>query len=349
MFACGVIALTCTLLGDAEVIEQTLRLTPAENNRSGAAWLRDKQSVRAGFETEFQFQLTDQGGLGPGADGFAFVVQSIGDSAKGGWGASGGFGAGDGRGRGEGRGIPKSMAVFFDTHHNPEDKDPSDNYVVICNSGPKGKLRWPPARLGLNDDLPVRLKDGQVHTARIVYDPPVLSVFLDSDAAILKTVVDPALMSGPDGKAWVGFTASTGGGYENHDILSWSFRGTEVSSDLYDVSSRISYALAECIEGKNLCTPVKAIVQQTGPNEFHVVLPAHLEWGAEIPNPTGREVVVKDARGTICLDLKGEEPCTGPQGSALLMRTQKGRTSFSVNDRTFGNNQGFFEFDVQLQ
>src|ERR1700690_639350 len=61
-------------VGDAKVSGHVLRLTPAHRSRSGAAWFREKQSIGSGFQTTFQFQLAENGGLGNGADGFAFVL-----------------------------------------------------------------------------------------------------------------------------------------------------------------------------------------------------------------------------------------------------------------------------------
>jgi hypothetical protein len=58
--------------------------------------------------------------------------------------------------------------------------------------------------------------------ARIVYTPGSLSVFLD-DAPVpaLMAAIELSKLIGSD-DAYVGFTAATGNGYENHDILSWS-------------------------------------------------------------------------------------------------------------------------------
>jgi hypothetical protein len=84
--------------------------------------------------------------------------------------------------------------------------------------------------MALTPNLSVRLKDRKVHTARVIFQPPVLSVFLDGSVApVLETVVDLSIATDQQGRAWVGFTASTGFVWQNHDILSWSFAGTEVS------------------------------------------------------------------------------------------------------------------------
>ena len=77
------------LVGEAKVSGKALRLTGATEDQSGAAWFREKQPVASGFETTFQFQITQAGGTGHGADGFAFVLQ--GPEALGGRGSAGGF------------------------------------------------------------------------------------------------------------------------------------------------------------------------------------------------------------------------------------------------------------------
>jgi hypothetical protein len=128
----------------------------------------------------------------------------------------------------------------------------------------------------LTPNLSVRLKDHKVHTARVIFLPPVLSVFLDASVApALETVVDLSIATDHQGRAWVGFTASTGFGWQNHDILSWSFAGTDVSSNMSVVSSDITFPMSSCLPNRNLCTPERAFVEQSGAG-FHVVLPANL-------------------------------------------------------------------------
>ena len=82
------------LVGSAELTGKVLRLTPAERHKAGAAWFEAKQIVSSGFTTSFEFQLTQPGGLGPGADGFAFVLQNSGPDALGSPGSAGGFALG---------------------------------------------------------------------------------------------------------------------------------------------------------------------------------------------------------------------------------------------------------------
>jgi hypothetical protein len=101
-----------SLVGDAMVADNVLRITRAKPNKAGAAWVREKQPVGSGFDTMFQFQLTQQGGLGHGADGFAFVLQNSGPKALGGRGSAGGFAVADRDYHHKDKAIPWSVAVF---------------------------------------------------------------------------------------------------------------------------------------------------------------------------------------------------------------------------------------------
>jgi hypothetical protein len=357
------------LAGDATVSGKVLRLTPARQNRCGAAWVVEKQAVGSGFDTTFEFRLTRQGGLGPGADGFAFVLQNSGPAALGGRGSAGGFAVADANFHPKEPGIPWSIAIFFDTYRNQEEDDPSANYVAIRTNGRPTEMRWPAERLAFTPNLRVAMKDRKVHRARILYQPPVLSVFLDDAAApVLEAALDLSIVVDPQGRAWVGFTASTGGGYENHDILNWQFAAAEVSSSISVVSSQITFLMSACLPGRNLCTPERAVIERTGAG-YHVILPANLEWGASVPNPDGRRVEVRDAHGIACWDLKarGASGCGGPVGGAgsagagflapgekagsLVMRTREGRTWLSLNGRSgrFEQNEGFYEFDLEMK
>lgn len=361
VFADFASAVGLRVAGTARVSGKVLRLTGAAPWMSGAAWAPEKEEVASGFETTFQFQLSGQGGLGRGADGFAFVLQNSGPAAIAGRGAAGGFALGDGVGRTDSPGIPHSIAVFFDTFRNAG--DPSGNYVAVCTNGNIAEMRWPPPRLAFQRRLHVHLKDGRIHTVRIAYRPPILSVFLDRpERPVLMSTADLSSVVDADGRAYVGFTASTGAGYENHDILSWSFsKGIKPA-----VSSNIAFVKAACLPARNLCTPDQAVVDEAGPGRYHIVLPANLEWGASILNPSERPITVNNARGIICWDAKRlpEGGCSGPavevvvggspaetKAGTLITRTTGGRTYFSLNDRKgeFEDNEGFIEFDVEIR
>jgi hypothetical protein len=181
--------------------------------------------------------------------------------------------------------------------------------------------------------------------------------------------VDLSIVLDPQGSAWVGFTASTGAGYENHDILNWSFASADVSSIMSVVSSQITFLMSACLPDRNLCTPERTTIEH-GAVGYHVVLPANLEWGASIPNPGECTAVVTNARGIACWDLKarGAEGCSGPSGNGapagagflaadaaageLIVKTRDGHTWFSVNGHSgigFKGNEGFYEFDLEFK
>lgn len=336
------------LVGSAELMDGRLRLTPAEEQQVGAAWFLQKLAVAGGFEAVFRFQITEAWGLGGGADGFAFVLQNAGPDAMAGRGSAGGFALGDGRRDEAAEGIPRSIAVFFDTYQNHDGNDPSDNYVAICTNGPVGKMSWPPRRLAVGKRLKFRLKDGRVHEARVRFRPPLMTVEVDGSEPVVKAAVDLRTVVDAEGKAYVGFTASTGSGWENHDILAYSFHEPEarVTSEMFQVESEIRFATAGCQEGKNLCTPPAAVVESRGPGRYHVVLPAHLEWGASLANADGRAVRVEKAGGYVCWDAAAGG-CSGPK-DALLVKTEGGRTWFSVRGAR-RRSEGYFEFEVVVE
>jgi hypothetical protein len=75
--------------------------------------------------------------------------------------------------------------------------------------------------LGCARNIP-RLADGRPHDVAVHYHDGQLDVFLDgSTSAALSVKVDLAAQLG-SARAWLGFTAATGGLSQAHGILSWS-------------------------------------------------------------------------------------------------------------------------------
>lgn len=101
---------------------------------------------------------------------------------------------GDGDDRGGRASIPFSLAVFFDSFRNEEISDPSDNALHICVNGRPREPQWPPSCLAVIPRLRPVLKDEQEHTARVIYKPPLLSVYLDQEL-LVSTPADLSLMT----------------------------------------------------------------------------------------------------------------------------------------------------------
>jgi len=74
-----------------------------------------------------------------------------------------------------------------------------------------------------------------------------------------------------------------------------------------------------------------------------------------VPNPSGGQPGISAAAGTACLDAQSRSTssCLGPQGGALITKTENGRTYFSVKDpagaAAFASHEGYFEFDVTIR
>ncbi len=193
-----------------------LRVCPARYGDRGAVWARRRARVSAGFETQFTFRISNPGST-PGADGFTFAVQGTGLGAIGGTGGDMGY-----------TGIARSIVVEFDTWANGDGcSSENNNHVAVHSRGLLPNTTCASARLG-TANVPFNLKDGQVHRARVSYASGMLRVFFDgSSSPTLSVAVDLGAVNGgsffdSSGRAWVGFTAGTGGAWNDHDVLTWS-------------------------------------------------------------------------------------------------------------------------------
>ena len=195
-----------------------------------------------------------------GADGFAFVIQEDGPTALGGAGENLGYG-----------GITNSLAVEFDTYYNSELLEPYENHVSVHTRGHREANSPDQAySLGHTNEVR-DLTDGEIEVRiryeptfdqrllanpRFVTTPHVshflenadfknggqgdwgvgmgtLQVFLenDEDAVLIVPLSLEATLSLNHGRAWVGFTSSTGfNTWQVHDILSWTFTSLRMES-----------------------------------------------------------------------------------------------------------------------
>src|SRR5262245_24746594 len=224
-----------SLLGAAAVTPaNVLRLTPAVGGQNGAAWYTaEKQFAGLAFETTFQFQMTENADPPGGSDGFVFLIQNTAPTYLAGGGGTLGYDQ-----------LRNSLAVEFDTFQNSEVSDPSPSHISVHTNG-VGPNGWQESlSLGSYNTSPI-MDDAAVHTARIAYTPGTLSVYLDNLTTPKLTVaVDLAEKLNLDaGKAWVGFTAATGGGSQNHDIVNWSY------NVIPDVTTTVWASDASVVEG----------------------------------------------------------------------------------------------------
>lgn len=236
-------------IGEAFVYEDggidgstALRLTPAKADRVGLAYYGKRVAVENGFETTFDFRISrpgrPEGQTGEqGAEGLAFVIHNDPDglAARGHRGGSLGY-----------AGIRNGLAVEFDIYQNLENEhpmgDPNGNHISV-HSAPKGEFGEIGAEINYslgyttdetNPDLPNFIgNESSSHTAKIVYEPGLLKIFLDDmTTPVLELPITLSeYMQFVDGKAFVGFTAATGvdWGWASHDILNWTLAPAETS------------------------------------------------------------------------------------------------------------------------
>ena len=249
-----------------------LRLTPNQTYSAGSAWYHTAQPVAGPFTTAFSFQLWGANAPDGSADGIAFLIQNSSLSALGPYGCGLGFGdAPDGL-CANGVGIPNSLAVEFDSFQNPDLDDPNGNHVAIqsCGMGPNS-VENPPlpgsCQIGNNSLVglkepngnPLVLADGTIHNVTITFNPnpsPAtctnsacpgrLDVILDGNDLFSGGVpFDIASIGLTSGDAFVGFTAGTGNGDDNQDILSFTFQpGSQSTVVTTGVTSVLTYTNA---------------------------------------------------------------------------------------------------------
>lgn len=202
----------------------TLRLTPNQTGQSGAAYSTTPTTLGANatFSTAFRFRLSDPGGISP-ADGFTFVLSA----ASNGLGASGG-------GLGY-EGVQNSVAIEFDTFNNGSGDNNSDNQVSVNVNGSVSSQIGAIAPYGVTlcgfAGGAGCLSNGDIWSVLIGYNGSQLNIQVQDGVLppvnLISVPLDITAVLGTN-EAFVGFTASTGSGYENHDILNWSFANTTI-------------------------------------------------------------------------------------------------------------------------
>ncbi|WP_193214517.1 lectin-like domain-containing protein [Luteolibacter marinus] len=213
-----------------------LRLTPDVPGRSGAAWFGKRMPVSTGFDTTFGFQMTKPVNE-RGADGLAFIVH---DSPLG----NGVLPDGE-------NGLPdRSLTVAIDAYQNTG--QPSNATLRVSTGttvqGPVINLATTPGITINTTSTPNGLTTdflGAPHTVRVAYVPGSLDVWFDGVQVISNLNIDLSLAGAvnPEGMAFVGFAARTGGFSQNNDVTRWHLTTgapqppLEISSYSFDVGT----------------------------------------------------------------------------------------------------------------
>ena len=191
------------LNGNAYLNGSVLTLTQASGGEAGTAWWLNKVYLGSdrSFSACFSFHMSSLGN--GGADGITFCVQPSSNSALS---SGGGLGY---------AGITPSFAVELDTYQNTDYGDPNANHIGIDLNGSVSSVETatPPWTMnngaiyyvwvdydGATNDLEIRLNNSETRPA----------------SALLSDTINLSQNIGQ--QAYVGFTGSTGGSWEEHDI-----------------------------------------------------------------------------------------------------------------------------------
>lgn len=285
------------MLGDAAIANgNTLRLTPAAGSMEGAAWHAEKQFVSVGWETSFNFNLNENVGDVGGSDGFTFIIQNHAATYLAGGGGTLGYAD-----------LPNSLVIEFDTYQNGESSDPSQSHISVHTNGIGPNDRDEAFSLG-SFDTPTLMDDASTHDVTIRYMPGTLEVFYDgSPSPVISASVNlDELLDLDAGKAWVGFTGTTGGGYQNHDILDWEYRV------LADTSVTVGVTNASVVEGNLGTTDLTFTVVREGDTSG----PATVDWfltsgtatpGVDYTDDSGQVVfAAEETSKQIIVQIKGD-------------------------------------------
>ena len=223
------------LQGDVEPYANRLRLTPAVQRKRSGVWFQTKQPVGEGFQSIFQFQITAP--CVYGGQGLAFMMQGnatplLSSDVSGDPLGPRGFGQRatnttpliGGLGRTLGFvGISNAVVIKFGTYHwNRSGFVKFDEISVIAGDEPSVRLSNAYRIASVTNAV---FSDQKIHTVKVAYVPGTLQIFLDDlEHPRLTVPLNLAtVMNLEQGRAWVGFTSSTGGDCQNHDLVSWSF------------------------------------------------------------------------------------------------------------------------------
>lgn len=184
-----------SLNGNAAQSGNTLSLTTANANQDGTAWYNTLVNLVNGFDTTFQYDASG----GSGADGISFTIQTQGTNAIGS--AGGSLGA---------SGITNSVITAFRTYVY--------NDVEVDSCGPNVASNVGACVVGS-----AAATTRGTHTARILYNPGTIQVFLDGNSLFTSAFnLGNAIALSGGTSAFVGFTGATGGANDNQTISSWT-------------------------------------------------------------------------------------------------------------------------------
>ncbi len=328
-----------SLSGDAFRIGGAVRLA-YQNHWGGSMNYGKKIDLASGFESRFRIRISNPGGLGGGADGFAFLIHGSGTKAIGWGGEYLGY-----------DGIKKGLAIEFDLYKN--DYDPDNHHASIHHSNGGALSSDESQSVARNSGIPF-LADGKVHEVYVRYKGGLLAASLDG-VEVVKTSVSLGAITGTPlfPSAYFGISASTGNGYANFDILSWELstgarldsravllvHGINSDSDVWSVATKALKAEGFTVEAVNFKTEPETLSNQASVLDQAKALSRRIRELRQRSDQTSVNIIAHSMGGlatrlylatpSIWMDKKGLDP--GVSKVIMLGTPNLGSDAMMVN------------------
>ncbi len=216
-----------SLNGDATSANGScITVTPNATWQNGSVWYNDLLDLSQPFTLEFQMNFGNVDANG--ADGMAFVMQTVGANAIGTDGAGFGF-----------QGFNPSFGIEFDTYHNGDLGDLTADHVAFHRDGNiyhnlANNLAGPVTANASGQNI----EDGQEHPVKIVWNPAteVLELYFDCAFRLSATIDLVNTIFNGANQVWWGFTGATGGLSNAHVVC---------LADTYEFNENLEYTICE--------------------------------------------------------------------------------------------------------
>lgn len=197
-----------TWTANGSAIVSSNAVTFPGTDTSGSAWNNTPLNLSSSFDMTFPVYL---GPNSSAADGVAFLLQTEGLNAIGGWG--GGMGFGNSAGTVPATPVSPSVDVPIDTWDDPgpPEDDPLYDHLSVLENGVLGNwIAGPVAALPSQANV----DDGTVHSFRVVWNAPTttLSVYFDGNLRLTLTQDFVNQVFGGTSNVYWGFTGSANEG-----------------------------------------------------------------------------------------------------------------------------------------
>lgn len=324
------------LQGNTSITGGKLQLTPPSGSKTGSAFLNSKIKQSNGFSTMFQFTLPNQSGTTNGADGLMFIISSSANQ----YGRQGG-------GMGF-TGISNSVGIEFDTFKNSSSSyENSSSHIAVDVNGQDITSTAPLAYTMLSGNY--FHTSPYTYYAWVDYDGVGKNLYVRINTSSIRPAtptlactVDLAQYVGTE--YYVGFTAATGGSYEEHSIVNWYLDNKYWSSGLnagggYTSDSTPPTAPILTPFGSNI-TIGGSTDSQSGIHHYEYKLSSEAAWN------TGSTVELSSYTGSVSIQARAIDNAgnvsTVTQRVPLVIITgaATGITSSGVtfNGSAYGNN-----------